>query len=70
MITSRLWRANQPSRVKVALSDPHGQRSGLLTESVVMTGNLATVADAAIDRVIGSLPMDDADGALRYTLAL
>ena len=70
MITSRLWRANHPSRVKIALSSPSGRQSGLLTDSVVMTDNLATLADMAIARVIGSLAMDDVDGAMRHTLAL
>jgi len=35
-----------------------------------MTDNLATVAEAAIDRVIGMLPMADVDPALRHTLKL
>jgi mRNA interferase MazF len=70
MITSRLFRANHPSRVVVRLSTPEGGQSGLLTDSVVMTDNLATIAEAAIDRVIGSLPMTDADAALRRTLGL
>jgi mRNA interferase MazF len=70
MITSRLFRANHPSRVLVRVSTPAGQQSGLLTDSVVMTDNLATVAEVAIDRVIGTLPMTDVDTALRYTLKL
>ena len=70
MITSRLFRANHPSRVAVRVSTPVGQRSGLLTDSVVMTDNLATIAEVAIDRVIGTLPMTDVDTALRYTLKL
>jgi mRNA interferase MazF len=70
MITSRLFRANHPSRVLVRVSTPAGQQSGLLTDSVVMTDNLATVAEVAIDHVIGTLPMTDVDTALRYTLKL
>jgi len=70
MITSRLFRANQPSRVVVEVSAPIGQRTGLLTDSVVMTDNLATVAAVAIDRVIGTLLMTDIDTALRHTLKL
>jgi mRNA interferase MazF len=70
MITSRLFRANHPSRVVVTVSMPAGQQSGLLTDSVVMTDNLATVADVAIHRVIGTLPMADIDTALRHTLKL
>ena len=70
MITSRLFRANHPSRVVVEVSTPIGQRTGLLTDSVIMTDNLATVAEVAIDRVIGTLLMTDVDTALRHTLKL
>ena len=70
MITSRLFRANHPTRVVVEVSTSIGQRTGLLTDSVVMTDNLATVAEVAIDRVIGTLPMTDVDTALRHTLKL
>jgi mRNA interferase MazF len=70
MITSKLFRANHPSRVTVLLSTPEGQQSGLLTDSVVMTDNLATIADSEIDRVIGRLPMTEVDVALRHTLGL
>jgi len=70
MITSRIFRANHPCRVLEAMSSPVGQRSGLLTDSVVMTDNLATVAEIAIERVIGTLPMDGVDTALRHTLGL
>jgi len=49
---------------------PQGQQSGLLTDSVVMTDNLATIADSEIHRVIGRLPMTKVDAALRHTLGL
>jgi mRNA interferase MazF len=70
MITSRMFRANHPSRVTVLRSTPMGEQSGLLTDSAVMTDNLATIAEAAVDRVIGKLPMANMDAALRYTLGL
>lgn len=70
MITSHLFRGNHPSRVVVEISTEAGQRSGLLTDSVVATDNLATVLETAIDRVIGALPMADVDVALRHTLNL
>jgi mRNA interferase MazF len=70
MITSHLLRAGHPSRVFVTLATPAGQQSGLLTDSMVMTDNLATIAEIALDRVIGTLPMTDADKALRHTLGL
>lgn len=70
MITSRVFRANHPSRVLIEQATPVGQQSGLLADLVVMTDNLTTVAEAAIDRMIGLLPMADIDLALRHTLKL
>ena len=70
MITTKMFRANHPSRVTILLSNREGQQSGLLRNSVVMTDNLATVAESAIDRVIGSIPMEKIDAALRHTLNL
>ena len=44
---------------------------GLLTDSVVMTDNLATVLDREVDKVIGHCPaMAPVDAALRRTLGL
>ena len=70
MITSRMSRAGHPSRVAVLLSTPQGRQSGLLSDSVVVTDNLATVFESAVFRIIGDLPMLDVDAALRHTLRL
>ena len=70
MISGRVFRAGHPSRVLIELATPDGLRSGLLVDSVVMTDNLATITEAAIDRVIGQLPMGEIDVALRHTLGL
>ena len=70
MISSKLFRAHHPSRVTVLRSTPEGQQSGLLTDSVVMADNLATITESAIDRVIGGLSMTEVDTALRHTLNL
>lgn len=70
MITGKTFRAGHPSRVLVSPANPEGKRSGLLSESVVMTDNLATIAEAAIERVIGTLPMEMVNRALRHTLGL
>lgn len=59
-----------PSRGMVLLSAPEGQQSGLLTDPVVMTDNLATITLSAIYWVIGSLPIVDIDKALRHRLGL
>lgn len=70
MITSKLFRANHSSRVSISISVPEGQQSGLLSDSVVMTDNLATIREDEIDRKVGSLPMVKIDAALRHTLQL
>jgi mRNA interferase MazF len=70
MITSQMSRAGHPSRVTVFVSTPEGQKSGLLTDSVIMTDNLATIVLSGIYRVIGSVPMTDIDQALKHTLGL
>ena len=70
MITGRMFRAGHPSRVVVVRDSPLGRDSGLLGDSVVMTDNLATVSEMAIDRVIGRLQLEPVDSALRCTLAL
>ena len=70
MVSSQMSRANHPSRVAVLQASPEGQHSGLLSDSIVMTDNLATIVDSAIYRVIGLLPMADVDASLRQTLNL
>lgn len=70
MITSRMFRAGHPSRVTIVRNSPIGKQSGLLSDSVVMTDNLATVQDVAVQRVVGHIPMADIDAALRHTLGL
>ena len=71
MITSNLARRNHPSRCFIAQDSPEGKQSGVLTDSVVMTDNLATVFLKAIDSKIGVLPkMLPIDTALRKTLGL
>jgi mRNA interferase MazF len=70
MITSKVFRANHPSRVLVRLSTNEGKQSGLLADSVVMTDNLATILEVAIDKVIGTLTMTEVNKALGRTLGL
>lgn len=38
--------------------------------SVVMTDNLSTIVESTIERVIGSIPTEKIDAALRHTLNL
>lgn len=70
MISSQMSRANHPSRVTVFQSSVEGQQSGLLSDSVVMTDNLATIVESAVYRVVGSLPMANVEAALLHTLGL
>ena len=66
MISSRMFRAGHPSRVGIAMASAAGRHG----DSVVMADNVATVAIAAVDRVIGSIPMPEIDQALRNTFAI
>jgi hypothetical protein len=63
-------RSGHPSRVTIPHDSQAGRQSGLLSDSVVMTDNLATIVESALDDVIGNIPMVDIDRALRHTLAL
>ena len=70
MVTSQMFRAGHPSRVTILLNSLAGKQSGLLTDPVLMTDNLATIGLSAVYRVIGSLPMQKIDAALKNTLGL
>jgi mRNA interferase MazF len=70
MITSQTSRSGHPSRISIVTTSEQGKQSGLLTDSIVMTDNLATIIETALYRVIGSLSMTDVDVALRHTLGL
>jgi mRNA interferase MazF len=71
MITSNMSRAPHPSRVRVSLTTPEGQQTGLKTDSVIMTDNLVTVLDNEIDRVIGTwTDLASVENALRRTFGI
>jgi len=71
MITSNVSRAGHPSRVFVNITTPEGKQTGLISDSVIMTDNLATILDTEIDRVIGFWSeMSLVDAALRHTLEI
>lgn len=70
LITSNLVRTGA-TRVTIQKDSGVGQRMGLLTDSVVMADNLATVLEREVDRVIGHcLVMEQVDAALRIALRL
>ncbi len=70
MVTSQMSRSQHPSRLTISLGTPAGQQSGLISDSVVMTDNLATVKLAAITRVIGSIEIENLYNNLRNTFGL
>ncbi len=70
MVTSQMSRSQHPSRLTILISTPAGQQSGLISDSVVMTDNLATVKLAAVARVIGSIEIENLVEILRNTFGL
>ena len=71
MITSNLSRKGHPSRVLVEISTPNGKQSGLLSDSIIATDNLATLHEKFIDKKLGSLQnMKAVEKALAYTFGL
>ena len=55
-ITSNLRAVNEPTHLLIEANSPEGQQAGLLHDSLVSCINLATVEQALIAKVIGSLP--------------
>jgi mRNA interferase MazF len=71
MISSNTSRGGHPSRIVISPNSREGSTSGLKTDSVILTDNLATIFDHEIDRVIGSLTdLEPVNAALRHTLGL
>jgi mRNA interferase MazF len=71
MVSSNMSRAGHASRVTVLLKDPAAPETGLKSDSLIMTDNLATIELQLIERRIGRMPqMEMVDVALRNTLAL
>jgi mRNA interferase MazF len=70
MVTSQISRGQHPSRLTIMLDTPDGQQSGLVSDSVIMTDNLATITLFAISRTIGSISIENLQPALRHTFNL
>jgi len=71
MITSNLARSGHPSRVFIPLQSPKAEGTGLRTDSVIMTDNLATILHSAVAQKLGCLPsLTEVNQALRATLGL
>lgn len=71
MITSNLSRTGHPSRVFVSLASSEGRQAGLISDSVILTDNLATVLEAEISHSLGVWSdMASVESALRHTFGL
>jgi mRNA interferase MazF len=71
MVSSNMRRAGHASRVAVLIKDPAASETGLRSDSLIMTDNLATIELQLIERRIGRMPqMEMIDLALPKTLAL
>lgn len=71
MITSNMAWLGPSSRVAVRLGDSLAAGTNLLTDSVIVADNLATVRTALIRRAIGRVSdMTPVDAALRAALGL
>lgn len=70
MITSNISRIGT-TRVFVQKSSPLGQQMGIISDSVIVADNLATILEREIDKVIGICdPISSVDNALRLVLDL
>jgi mRNA interferase MazF len=56
LITKNVSRVHEPTQLLIDVGTPDGQQSGLNQSSAVACGNLFTVAQTKIRRVIGTLP--------------
>ena len=71
MITSNMRRANHKSRITVSVNSSEGKQSGLVSDSVIATDNLATIQEKFIDKALGSLPnIVEVESALANTFGL
>ena len=71
MITSNLSRKDHQSRVFIELSTLIGKESGLLSDSVIATDNLATLHENFIYKKLGNLTdMNEVERALIHTFGL
>ncbi len=71
MITSNLSRSGHPSRVFISLTAASRRQTGLISDSVIVTDNLVTVAETEISRTLGIWhDMPAVDDALRHTFGL
>ena len=71
MITTNLMREGHKSRVFVDIHMKTGKRTGLISDSVIMTDNIATVRLSEIYKRIGTFTeLDVMKESLRHTFGI
>jgi mRNA interferase MazF len=70
MITTNLNRRGHKSRIFVDIDTERGKQTGLTSNSVIMTDNIATVRLIETDKKIGSIEVSILKTALKYTFGI
>lgn len=71
MITSNTSKKFHPSRVLIEIAATEGKQSGLISDSLIATDNLATLHEKFIDKKLRSLPdVSAVESALAHTFGL
>lgn len=71
MITTNLARKGHDSRIFVDVTTPLGQATGLVSNSVIMTDNIATVLSSEVHRKLGAYAdLNALKAALKFTFGL
>ena len=71
MITTNMMRKGHKSRVFVDIHTETGKRTGLISDSVIMTDNIATVRSSEIYKRIGTFTeLDVMKESLRHTFGI
>jgi mRNA interferase MazF len=71
MVTSNLARKGHGSRIFVDITTPLGQATGLTSNSMIMTDNIATVLTSEIHRKLGAYSdLDALKAAIKFTFGL
>ena len=71
MVTTNLVRKGHGSRIFVDLTTPLGQATGLVSNSVIMTDNMATILTSEVHRKLGTYSdLDALKNAIKFTFGL
>ncbi|MDZ7288354.1 MAG: type II toxin-antitoxin system PemK/MazF family toxin [candidate division KSB1 bacterium] len=71
MITTNLAGRGHASRIFVDITTPIGQATGLTSNSVIITDNLATIRASEIHRKLGAYSdLDALKAAIKFTFGL